>query len=105
MARKRHTAEEIVTKLRQVDVLVSQGRPIAEAWSTLSPATRRQRENIFLHVIGTAGQKPFARIDAAAIRAGRERRAATPAQARNFLDAMRGLFRWATKAGLVKIDH
>ena len=30
MARKRHTAEEIVTKLRQVDVLVSQGRPIAE---------------------------------------------------------------------------
>jgi hypothetical protein len=52
------------------------------AWSVLSPATRRQRENIFLHIIETAGQKPFARIDAAAIRAGRERRAATPAQAR-----------------------
>jgi hypothetical protein len=31
MARKRHTAEEIVTKLRQVDVLVSQGGPIVEA--------------------------------------------------------------------------
>ena len=31
MARKRHTAEEIVAKLRQVDVLTSQGRPIAEA--------------------------------------------------------------------------
>src|SRR6202451_1040497 len=31
MARKRHTAEEIVAKLRQVDVLVSQGRPVAEA--------------------------------------------------------------------------
>ena len=28
---KRHTAEEIVAKLRQFDVLVSQGRPIAEA--------------------------------------------------------------------------
>ena len=26
MARKRHTAEEIVTKLRQVDVLVAQGQ-------------------------------------------------------------------------------
>ena len=26
MARKRHTAEEIVTKLRQVDVLTAQGR-------------------------------------------------------------------------------
>jgi putative transposase len=31
MARKRHTAEEIVTKLRQVDVLSSQGRSVAEA--------------------------------------------------------------------------
>ena len=31
MARKRHTAEEIVTKLRQVEVLTSQGRQVAEA--------------------------------------------------------------------------
>ena len=31
MARKRHTAEEIVAKLRQVDVLTAQGRPVAEA--------------------------------------------------------------------------
>ena len=31
MARKRHTAEEIVAKLRQVDVLSSQGRSIADA--------------------------------------------------------------------------
>jgi Transposase len=31
MARKRHKAEEIVSKLRQVDVLTSQGRPVAEA--------------------------------------------------------------------------
>lgn len=31
MARKRHSAEEIVTKLRQVDVLMAQGRPVAEA--------------------------------------------------------------------------
>jgi hypothetical protein len=31
MARKRHTAEDIVSKLRQVDVLSSQGRPIADA--------------------------------------------------------------------------
>ena len=30
MARKRHTAEDIVSKLRQVDVLSSQGRPIAD---------------------------------------------------------------------------
>ena len=31
MARKRHTAEEIVLKLRQVDVLMAQSRPVAEA--------------------------------------------------------------------------
>ena len=31
MLRRRHTAEEIVTKLRQVDVLIAQGRPVAEA--------------------------------------------------------------------------
>ena len=28
---KRHTAQEIVAKLRQVDVLVAQGRPVADA--------------------------------------------------------------------------
>ena len=31
MPRKRHKADEIVTKLRQVDVLTAQGRPVAEA--------------------------------------------------------------------------
>jgi len=31
MPRKRYTAEEIVAKLRQVDVLVSQGQNIADA--------------------------------------------------------------------------
>ena len=31
MARKRHKPEEIVAKLRQVDVVTSQGMPIADA--------------------------------------------------------------------------
>jgi putative transposase len=31
MGQKRHTAEEIVSKLRQVDVLTAQGRTVAEA--------------------------------------------------------------------------
>lgn len=75
-----------------------------KAWSNLSPATRRQRDNIFVHVIDAAGTKPFVKINEASIIAGREKRANTPAQARNFLDAMRGLFRWAKKAGMVKID-
>jgi putative transposase len=36
MARKRHTAEEIVSKLRQVDVLMAQGRPVADAVRTIA---------------------------------------------------------------------
>jgi transposase-like protein len=35
MARKRHTAEEIVAKLRQVDVLIAQGRPVSDAVRTI----------------------------------------------------------------------
>ena len=31
MPRKRHQPEEIVSKLRQVDVLVSQGKSVADA--------------------------------------------------------------------------
>jgi integrase len=74
------------------------------AWNSLSAATRRQRENILRGVLETAGNESYAKINQATIIAGRERRASTPAQARNFLDAMRGLFRWAHAAGLVKVD-
>jgi putative transposase len=39
MARKRHTAEEIVAKLRQVDGLTAQGRPVAEAVRAIGGVT------------------------------------------------------------------
>jgi len=35
MSRKRHKPEEIVAKLRQVDVLVAQGTPVVEAIRTI----------------------------------------------------------------------
>jgi transposase-like protein len=35
MSKKRHKPEEIVTKLRQVDVLVSQGQSVADAIRTI----------------------------------------------------------------------
>ena len=35
MGRKRHTAEEIVAKLRQVEVLTAQGQPVADAIRTI----------------------------------------------------------------------
>src|SRR5262249_15988475 len=74
------------------------------AWTDLSPATRRNRENHFKPIIECAGHQPYRSITQSAIIAGRDRRCATPAQARNFLDAMRGLFKWAKQAQHVTID-
>ena len=73
-------------------------------WLDLSLATRRQRENIFRQVRESAGDLPVAAITRPKIEEGRDKRAQTPAQARHFLDALRGLFRWAYKSGLCKVD-
>lgn len=70
----------------------------SSAWRAFSAATRRQRENIFKGVIKAAGREKIVAITEQKILEGREKRAATPAQARNFLDAMRGLFDWAREA-------
>lgn len=74
------------------------------SWADLSQATRDQRENIFAHVMETAGDKEFGRIARQHIEDGKDRRRSTPSQARNYLDAMRGLFRWALKNRHVKVD-
>src|SRR5262249_54279216 len=58
----------------------------------------------FRRVIEKAGHQPIRNITSAAITKGRDSRAATPAQARNFLDAMRGVFRWALEAKHVTVD-
>jgi integrase len=73
-------------------------------WAALSPVTRRRRDNIFKTVIEAAGSEPYTKITQDHIIAGKQRRAATPHQARHFLDAMRGPFRWALKAQLIKVD-
>jgi integrase len=76
----------------------------ADAWMSLSLATRRQRECILKQVLATAAAEPIARVDRKAIIAGRERRARTPFQARHFVATMRGLFTWAVEAELAKAD-
>lgn len=68
------------------------------SWAKLSAATRDQRENIFQHVLETAGDASFTKITRKTIVDGRDRRRETPAQANNFLKAMRGLFQWALEA-------
>ncbi|MDB5626933.1 MAG: Integrase/recombinase [Tardiphaga sp.] len=73
-------------------------------WKAFAPATRRQRDNIFLSVLKTAGATLLVDIDQHAIRQGRERRADHPHAANNFLKTMRGLFGWALEAGYVAGD-
>jgi integrase len=74
------------------------------AWGDLSPATRKQRDNIFRGVLEKSGAVPFKDIDRKAIVAGKERRKSTPAMARHFVEMMRGLFRWAVDAEFVAED-
>jgi integrase len=73
-------------------------------WTSLSEATRRQRANILSHVMAKSGSEPFAAIDSSDIEAGKDARRGTPAQARNFLDAMKGLFRWAKANNHIETD-
>jgi site-specific recombinase XerD len=73
-------------------------------WSDLSEATRRQRQNILSRVMAKSGHEPFKAIDSSDIEAGKDTRKDTPAQARNYLDAMKGLFRWAKKNDHVQVD-
>jgi integrase len=84
--------------------LLAEYRAKSDEWAALRKATRRQRDNIFAGVLKTAGGVPFQAVSEAKIVEGREARKATPHQARNFLDAMRGLFRWAKARGLVAVD-
>jgi integrase len=74
------------------------------AWTDLSLATRRQRENILRHVLEKAGNQQATKITRAHIVDGRDRRKATPTQARHFIDTMRSVFEWAAEAQLIKAD-
>jgi len=84
--------------------LINRYRETARWQDGLSAATRRQRDNIFAGVIKQSGKTPYDKIDRSVIIRSREKREKTPAQARNFLDAMRGLVRWALDAGLISKD-
>jgi site-specific recombinase XerD len=60
------------------------------------------------HLVGAftekGGDNACKSIKRSHIAAARDKMAATPAQARSFLDTMRGLFRWAVEAQHVKDD-
>lgn len=76
----------------------------SSAFLALSRATRKQRDTFYVKIIDHHGDEPYAATTKAGIAKARDRRAATPAQARNFLDAMRGLFGWAAESGFITVD-
>lgn len=76
----------------------------SSSWATTKPTTKRQRENILLHILEHNGDLPFNQVDDLAILQGRERRAATPAAANNYLKVVRALFGWAKELKHIKTD-
>lgn len=76
----------------------------SSAWRDLALATRKHREATFAQILKTAGSEPISKVDRAAVIRGRDRRSGTPHQARHFVTALRGLFKWAYDADLVRSD-
>lgn len=76
----------------------------SSAWTGLSMATRRARENIFRRIIENAGDASYGDVTRADIVAGRDARRETPFAANDFLKAMRGLFAWALDAQHVETN-
>jgi integrase len=67
-------------------------------WAAFKPATRKQREAIFRHVVAKAGDAPFSAITRKTMVESRDAAKATPAQANVMVKVMRGLFDWAIEA-------
>lgn len=76
----------------------------SDAWRDLSLATRKQRENIMRPVLKAAGSHALSKINAASIQAGKDRRSATPSQAKHFVTTMRNMFAWAIDTKLARTD-
>lgn len=76
----------------------------SSAWRALSKATQKQRMNIMGHVLAKSGDWAVENVKRANIAATRDAKRDTPSQARNYLDLMRHLFRWAVEAGHAKTD-
>ncbi|WP_244644637.1 tyrosine-type recombinase/integrase [Azorhizobium oxalatiphilum] len=77
----------------------------SSAWAQLSNATRRQREFVYRALSESAGSVVLSDISAREIVAGRERRAATPHRANDYIKAMRAFFGWAAgDGGLIPSD-
>lgn len=76
----------------------------SQAWAALSVATRRQRGNILKHAVKAAEDNTLKGVTKKEIMKAVDRRAATPAAGRHFVETMRSLFKWAIEAELATVD-
>jgi integrase len=74
------------------------------AWTSLRPATQRDRTRLMRVALERAGNQPLEVFTRKFIVASRDARSATPGVARNFLNALRSLFAWALDSGHVEMD-
>ena len=74
------------------------------AWERLSPATKKQRDNLMRLALERAGNQPLEVWNRKFVIASCDARAATPAQARNFLGVLRALFQWGLSREHVETD-
>jgi integrase len=74
------------------------------AWNELSKATRRQRENVMARILKDNPGLPYEALERKHVFAGVDRRASTPSAASHFIHTLRGMFKWAERAGLVTAD-
>jgi len=95
-SRERPTPVEMAQKLAAAEARAY--RDGYDAGQRQAKAESDRRTALALEEIKIAMQGIAARF------AGVERRRDTPAQARHFLDSLRGLFRWAVKVKIAKTD-
>lgn len=74
------------------------------AFSQFSAATRKKKTNTFKRILAATPDARIVEITPKAVRAGIDRRRAKPNVARDFLETLRGMFRWAVKAEIVQTD-
>lgn len=75
-------------------------------FASLAPSTRRARDNILKQMLADPknADGPFCDLDRRKIKAGLDKRAATPNAANSFLKTMSHLFKWAVEAGHVEVN-
>lgn len=64
-------------------------------WLRLAPSTRKNRDNIFLGIIKKVGDVPYEDVDKGAVARGLELRSDRPFAAKEYLKAVRALYKWA----------